>query len=102
YVQRPGFLIRRSIFSKCLGVRIMRQRINGTAARSVANLEFVRRSGKSGKCDEVVVEHNLLHHKRHEGRSATTDPQWRVADSLRFSRTCRQIDYQRYIWRAQQ
>ncbi len=85
----PDFFVRRSIFSQRLGVRALREGINGAAARSVAYPESLRRAGKSGKRNEVVVEHDILHHQKHEGRSATANPQWCIADSLRVYRTRR-------------
>src|SRR5436305_12529382 len=87
YVQRSGLFVRRSIFSQRLGVRALREGINGAAVRSIAHPKSLRSAGKSGKRNEVVAEHDLLHHEGHEGRSATTKPQWRVADSLRSYRT---------------
>src|SRR5581483_12007979 len=102
YVQRPGFLVRRSIFPQRLGVRALREGVDGTAARSIAHRKSPGCAGKSGKRNEVVAEHHLLHYEGHEGRSATTEPQRRVADSLRLYRTRRQVDNKCDVWLAQQ
>src|SRR6266404_6636429 len=102
HVQRPGFFVRRSIFSKGCRVRALREGSAGPATRSVAHRESLRRTGKFGERIEVLAEYDLLHHERHENRSARAEPEWRVADSLHFHRARRQIDHERDVRLSQQ
>jgi hypothetical protein len=66
--------------------------INGAATRSlrVANL-----SAALGNLENTMksAQHHLLHHQRHESRSATAKSQWCIANSLRFHHSRRQIDH---------
>jgi len=59
--------------------------------------------GKSGKKrDEVVAQHDVLHHTRYEGRSARAESERRAADSLHLHRSRGQIDHKRLVRIAQQ
>ena len=78
----PDFL-RRSILSQRLGVRALRKESMGPPPDP---LRIPNLSGALGNLEnamKVVVEHDILHHQKHEGRSATANPQWCIADSLR-------------------
>ena len=54
----PDFFVRRSILPQRFGIRALWEGINGAAARSVAHSESRRGAGKSGKCDEVLTQHD--------------------------------------------
>src|SRR6476660_5276851 len=94
HVQRARFFVCGSILSKGLCVRALRKRSSRPAAGPVAHRELVRRTGKSGKRDEVLAQHDVLHHKRYEGRSARAEPERRTADSLYWHCARGQIDYE--------
>src|SRR5690349_18271423 len=84
HVQRARFFVRGSILSKGGGVRALRKRSSRPAAGSIAHCKLVRRAGKSGKRDEVVAQHDVLHHKRYESRSPRAESERRAADSLHW------------------
>ena len=102
HVQRARFFVCGSILSKGGGVRALRKRSSGPAAGPVAHRQLVRRAGKSGKRDEVVAQHDVLHHTRYEGRSARAESERRAADSLHLHRARGQIDHKRLVRIAQQ
>src|SRR4029077_11870670 len=95
------FLVCGSILPKGGGVRALRKRSSRPAAGPVAYCKLGRRAGKFGKRDEVLAQHDVLHHKGYEGRSPRAEPERRTADSLCWHCACRQIDHKRLVWIAQ-